>query len=64
MWGQLATRPDLCFLVSLLACFQTNPGLAHWHALLHVVAYIKGTMDYGIVFSHDEFIGANWICRC
>ena len=28
MWGQLATRPDLSFSVSLLARFQANPGSA------------------------------------
>ena len=27
MWGQLATRPDLSFSVSLLARFQANPGI-------------------------------------
>ncbi len=54
MWGQLATRPDLCFPVSLLACFQSNPGLAHWKALLHVLGYVKATIDYGIVFSRDQ----------
>ncbi len=54
MWGQLANRPDLCFPVSLLACFQSNPGLAHWKALLHVLGYVKATIDYGIVFSHDQ----------
>ncbi len=54
MWGQLTTHPDLCFPVSLLACFRSNPGLAHWKALLHVLGYMKGTMDYGIVFSHDQ----------
>ncbi len=60
MWGQLATRPDLCYPVSLLARFQTNPGLAHWRALLHVVAYIKGDNGtIGIVFSRDEPLAPN-----
>ncbi len=54
MWGQLATCPDLCYPVSVLACFQTNPGMAHWKALLHVLGYIKGTTDYSVVYSHDE----------
>ncbi len=54
MWGQLATRPDLCFPVSLLARFQSNPGLEHWKALLHVLGYVKGTMDVGIAFSRDQ----------
>jgi hypothetical protein len=49
MWGQLATRPDLSFSVSLLARFQANPGLDHWSALLHVIGYIKNTIDHGSV---------------
>ena len=53
MWGQLATRPDLSFSVSLLACFQANPGLGRWSALLHVIGYIKNTIDYGLTYSQD-----------
>jgi hypothetical protein len=53
MWGQLATRPDLSFSVSLLARFQSKPGLDHWSALLHVVGYIKNTLDYGLSYSRD-----------
>ena len=51
MWGQLATRPDLSFSVSLLARFQANPGIDHWNALMHVVGYIKNTLDYGLTYS-------------
>ena len=53
MWGQLATRPDLSFSVSLLARFQADPGVEHWSALLHVVGYIKNTLDYGLTYSRD-----------
>jgi Reverse transcriptase (RNA-dependent DNA polymerase)/GAG-pre-integrase domain/gag-polypeptide of LTR copia-type len=53
MWGQLATRPDLSFSVSLLARFQANPGINHWSALIHVVGYIKNTLDYGLTYSRD-----------
>ena len=53
MWGQLATRPDLSFTVSLLARFQSNPGKEHWNALMHVVGYIKNTLNLGITYSRD-----------
>src|SRR6202522_1621544 len=53
MWGQLATRPDLSFSVSLLAHFQANPGVDQWNALLHVVGYIKNTIVYGLIYSPD-----------
>ena len=54
MWGQLATRPDLSFPVSLLARFQANPGREHWNALMHVIGYIKNTLDYGLTYSRDS----------
>ena len=54
MWGQLATRPDLSFSVSLLARFQANPGMSHWNALIHVVGYIKNTLDYGLTYWRDS----------
>ena len=54
MWGQLATRPDLSFTVSLLSRFQANPGIEHWKGLLHVIGYIRNTMDYGLTYSRDS----------
>ena len=53
MWGQLATRPDLSFAVSLLSRFQANPGIEHWNALMHVIGYIKNTIDYSLTYSQD-----------
>ena len=54
MWGQLATRLDLAFSVSLLARFQADPGIDHWSALLHVMGYIKNTIDYGLTYYRDS----------
>ena len=53
MWGQLATWPDLSFLVSLLAQFQSNPSIDHWNALMHVIGYIKNTLNYRLTYSCD-----------
>ena len=50
IWGQLATCPDLSFSVSLLARFQANLGIEHWWALMHVIGYIKNTIDYGLTY--------------
>ncbi len=54
MWGQLATRPDLLFAVSLLSRFQANPGIEHWKVLMHIISYIKNTLDYGLTYSRAE----------
>ena len=53
MWGQLVTRPDLSFSVSLFACFQANLEIEHWNALMHVIGYIKNTLDYSLTYSRD-----------
>ena len=50
MWMQVATQPDLSFSVNLLARFAHNPGKAHWNALKHVLGYIKGTLNHGIMY--------------
>ena len=54
MWGQLATCPDLLFSVLILTHFQADPRIEHWKALMHVIGYIKNTMDYGLTYSHNS----------
>lgn len=39
--------------MTILARFQADTGPAHWKALLHVLAYVKGTLDHRIVYSKD-----------
>jgi hypothetical protein len=53
MWAQVASRPDLSFAVNLLARFQMNPGPEHWKGLMHVLAYIKATLDYKISYHRE-----------
>jgi len=50
IWLQVATRSDLSFAVSLLGHFAHNLGKEYWKALKHVIGYIKGTLDYGIMY--------------
>jgi hypothetical protein len=49
-----ATRPDLAYAVSVLAYFSSNPGPAHWTAVKRVLRYIKGTMDYKIIYTRPD----------
>jgi hypothetical protein len=48
MWGQLATRPDLLYAINV-----TNPGIEHWRTLLHVLSYIRNTLNLALVYSRD-----------
>src|SRR4051812_32522015 len=48
------TRCDISHTVSKLASFSSNPGPAHWKAVKHLLRYLKGTMDYKLVYSPDN----------
>ena len=50
IWLQVATHPDLSYIVNLLSRFAHNPGQAHWNALKHALSYMKETLDYGITY--------------
>lgn len=50
LWASLTTRPEIAYAVGQTSKFLHNPGRAHWNAVKGVMAYIKGTIDYGIVF--------------
>ncbi|XP_049399929.1 pectinesterase-like [Solanum stenotomum] len=39
------TRPDICFVVSLLAKFSSCPTRRHWKGAKHIFRYLQGTID-------------------
>lgn len=43
-------RPDIAYAVHVLQCYQANPGLAHWTALVRLSGYLKKTKDLGSIF--------------
>ena len=43
LWLAACTRPDLSFTVSVLARYLSNPGPAHYTAMLRALAYLKRT---------------------
>ncbi len=45
MYLATITHPDIAYATSVLACFNFNPGIAHWKAVKHVFQYLKGTLD-------------------
>jgi len=50
MYAQIAMRPDLSYAVSTLSKFGSNPGKPHWLVLMHILQYIKGSLDYKITY--------------
>ena len=48
------TRPDLFFSVSYLSRFMSKPYSNHMAAAKRVLRYIKGTLDYSLVYESDK----------
>ena len=42
------TRPDICYVVSVLNQFINQSRQTHWIAVKHVLRYLRGTVGYGL----------------
>eukprot|EP00253_Pinus_taeda_P025524 PITA_25524 len=60
------TRPDICYAVNTLSQFMVEPKRAHWAAAKHVLKYLQGTIDYGLLYTRGKdirlsgFTNADW----
>jgi hypothetical protein len=50
------SRPDIAAPVSILSAYNAAPTVAHWEALLRVLAYLKGTRTLGLSFSKSPHV--------
>ena len=50
MYAMLCTRPDICFAIGMVSCYQSNPGLAHWRAVKRILRYLRGTSDHALCY--------------
>lgn len=48
----MCTRPDIAFATGVLCRFMSKPTINHWKCALRVLHYLKGTIDYGIVYGN------------
>ena len=60
------TRPDIAYVVCRLSRYTHNPNKEHWSALMRLMKYLRGTMNYGILYSGfpstlEGYYDANWI---
>ena len=61
-----ATRPDITYAVSNMAKYSAKPTKQHWIAVKRIMRYLKGTLNYGLLYSKDgstECVGfsdADW----
>jgi hypothetical protein len=53
------TRPDIVYAVGEVARYVQDPGQQHFVALKRIFRYLRGTIDYGLLYKHD---GAGKTC--
>ena len=46
-------RPDICYAVSILSQFMTDPRHRHWVAGKHILRYLYGTVAYGLKYASN-----------
>lgn len=46
MYLMTCTRPDICYAVSVLSRFMTNPREKNWRHVKQLLRYVKSTRDY------------------
>ncbi|CAM8898957.1 unnamed protein product [Rhodiola kirilowii] len=66
MYAMTSTRPDIAFAVGQLSRYTSNPSTHHWEAIRRVLKYLKGTMNYGLVYAGfpsvlEGYTDASWI---
>ena len=44
-------RPDLSYYISILSQFLAKPCETHWKAAKQVLKYLKGMVDYGLLYT-------------
>ena len=48
------TRPDITFAVCSVARFCSSPTTKHWTVVKRILRYLKGTSNYGLVYSRNN----------
>ena len=59
------TRPDIAYVVNILSRFTSKPSYDHWNAITHVMKYLKGTINYSLLYKNypavlEGFSDADW----
>eukprot|EP00253_Pinus_taeda_P002914 PITA_02914 len=58
--------PNICYAVNTLSQFMVEPKRAHWAAAKHVLRYIQGTVEHGLLYTRGNdirlsgFTDADW----
>ena len=56
MYLTTCTRPDIAYAVGMLARYSSKPNQSHWVAAKRVLRYLKGTINFGLMYSDDSCV--------
>lgn len=54
LYLSVATRPDISYTVGVVSRFLSNPKEVHVNAVKRILKYLKGTVDFGIIFEKNS----------
>ena len=54
MFLSVTTRPDISFAVNQAARFVNAPTMAHWRAVKHILMYVIGSKQLGLVYQEGK----------
>jgi hypothetical protein len=52
-YAAVLTRPDIAFAVGMVSRYMQKPGKLHWIAVKRIMRYLKGTINYGLIYQED-----------
>ena len=47
-------RPDIAYSVGMVSRFMEKPTVLHKNAVKHIMRYVKGTLEFGLVYSKNS----------
>ncbi|PON67522.1 hypothetical protein TorRG33x02_264290 [Trema orientale] len=54
IYAMLYTRPDIYYAIGMVSRYQSNPRMAQWTVVKHILKYLRRTKDYMLVYSSTD----------
>ena len=54
MYAMILTRLVMSYAVSMVNRYTVDPGKEHWKAVVWILRYLNGTMNYGLAYRADK----------
>jgi hypothetical protein len=54
LYVAICTRPDISYAISRCGRYAKNPGITHWNTVIRILAYLRGTRNYKLVYQHGQ----------